>query len=251
MKNNIANWNAPKHIHALSTTRFSGFSQVPYDSNNLALHVGDDNASVLQNRQQLVQSLQLPCDPLWLEQTHSTRCIIAEQAGNDRDADAAIAHSWQHPLVILTADCLPITLCAVVGDEIAAIHAGWRGLIDGIVENTLSKMHNHREHIIAWIGPSICENCYEVGEEVLDSFVGKYSKAQAAFKPHNNKWLANLPKIAEFILKSNGIQAVYQSELCTFEEKNGLFSYRRQKQTGRIATLIWINKTLQDSLHEK
>lgn len=240
MKNNLANWPAPKNISALSTTRLSGFSLSPYDSNNLAQHVGDDPELVQKNRRQLVDSLQLPGEPLWLNQTHSTRSIIAETE-TSRDADAAITGSPSHPLVILTADCLPITLCSFVGDEIAAIHAGWRGLFDGIVENTLNKMQNKPYQIMAWIGPAICGACYEVGQEVYHAFTNKYSDTEMAFKPKQGKWLADLPKIAEIILKLQGIKAVYPSGLCTYELKNELFSYRRQSQTGRIATLIWFN----------
>jgi len=196
MKTKLANWPAPENITALSTTRYSGYSQAPYDSNNLGIYVGDDERHVLQNRQQLVESLQLPGEPQWLQQTHSTRCVVVENETN-RDADAAITRSPLHPLVILTADCLPITLCNVQGNEIAAIHAGWRGLYQGIVESSLARMNSKACDLMAWIGPAICQNCYEVGEEVYQAFTSKYPSAKAAFKPVNAKWLANLPQIAE------------------------------------------------------
>lgn len=240
MKNKLANWPAPSNISALSTTRLHGFSAFPYDSNNLALHVGDDSALVQKNRQQLVDLLKLPNEPVWLEQTHSTRCIIAEEEST-RVADAAITRSSAHPLVILTADCIPITLCSKNGDEIAAIHAGWRGLFNGIVENTLAKMQTNTKRIMAWIGPCICQRCYEVGSEVYQVFTQKYATTQSAFIPTNGKWLANLSKLAEIILNLQGVEDVYPSNLCTFEEANELFSYRRSSQTGRIATLIWFN----------
>ena len=245
MKTELANWPAPKNITALSTTRYSGFSQPPYDLNNLGLHVGDNETHVLQNRQQLVELLQLPCEPVWLEQTHSTTCVIAEKDAN-RNADAAISHSDLHPLIILTADCLPITLCNVQGTEIAAIHAGWRGLFNGIVENTIEKMNSNVSDLLAWIGPAICHKCYEVGEEVYLAFTTKYPLSKTAFEPRNGKWLANLPKIAEIVLNSKGIKAVYQSGLCTFELKNEFYSYRRESQTGRIGTLIWFNDQNQE-----
>ena len=245
MKTKLANWPAPKNITALSTTRVSGFSQPPYDLNNLALHVDDDDVHVMKNRQQLTELLHLPSEPIWLEQTHSTVCIIAEKDSN-RDADAAISHSYLHPLVILTADCLPITLCNIQGDEIAAIHAGWKGLFNGIVENTVNKMNSNPSDLLAWIGPAICQNCYEVGEEVYLAFTTKYPDSKIAFEPRNSKWLANLPKIAEIVLNRKGIKAVYQSGLCTFELKNDFYSYRREPQTGRIGTLIWFNDQHQD-----
>ena len=245
MKNILANWPAPKNISALTTTRMSGCSEAPFESNNLALHVEDDPLSVEKNRQQLVELLHLPGEPIWLQQTHSTHCIIAEETDN-RDADASITRYSKHPLAILTADCLPITLCSKQGNEIAAIHAGWRGLFNGIVESTISKMNNKPEDLMAWIGPAICQKCYEVGDEVYESFTNKLSISRDAFKAVNSKWLANLPQIAEMVLNSQGVQAVYQSNLCTFELKNEFYSYRRQAKTGRIATLIWFNDQPQE-----
>ncbi|TAL64794.1 MAG: peptidoglycan editing factor PgeF [Legionella sp.] len=245
MTTNKANWPAPKNISALSTTRLSGFSQGPYGHNNLGTHVGDEPQHVEQNRQFLKESLQLPGDPVWLEQTHSNICVIPEQEAN-RNADAAVTRSIKHPLIILTADCLPITLCSVQGDEIAAIHAGWRGLFNGVVENSLTKMHNKPDDIMAWIGPAICQKCYEVGDEVYEAFTNKHPESKHAFLPVNGKWLANLPHIAEIVLNSKGVKDVYQSNLCTFELKNDFYSYRRSAQTGRIGTLIWFNEQPKD-----
>ncbi len=245
MNTRTANWPAPKNITALSTTRMSGFSQAPYDHNNLGLHVGDNEDLVNQNRQHLKESLRLPSEPVWLTQTHSTVCVIAENE-TSRDADAAITRSRIHPLVIMTADCLPITLCNIQGDEIAAIHAGWKGLFHGIVENTVAKMNSQPSDLLAWIGPAICQKCYEVGDEVYSSFTTKYPLSRAAFKQVNSKWLANLPLIAEIVLHSQGILSVYQSDLCTFELKNEFYSYRRTPQTGRIGTLIWFNDQPED-----
>ncbi|MBL7481029.1 peptidoglycan editing factor PgeF [Legionella bononiensis] len=245
MTTKLANWSAPLNISALSTTRLSGYSLPPYNENNLGLHVGDDPNHVMKNRQQLRELLKLPEEPVWLEQTHSTTCIIPETDLN-RCADAAITRSPLHPLVILTADCLPITLCNIQGDEIAAIHAGWKGLFNGIVENTLAKMNSHTSDVLAWIGPAICQNCYEVGDEVYQSFTEKYPLSHVAFKSTGNKWLANLPKIAKLILNLHGVTAVYQSDLCTFELKNDFYSYRRQSQTGRIGTFIWFNDQPRD-----
>lgn len=240
MMNKIANWPAPKNITALCTTRLLGFSLPPYDHNNFGLHVGDNEAHVRQNRQQLKDELNLSNEPVWLNQTHSTVCVLPERT-NNREADAAISHSIDHPLAILTADCLPITLCDTNGTEIAAIHAGWKGLLNGIIENTLSQMRSQPTDLMAWIGPAICQRCFEVGEEVYNLFTKKYPFTQTAFQSKGTKWLANLPKMAEMVLKNQGINAIYQSDLCTFELKNEFYSYRRSSKTGRIATLIWFN----------
>lgn len=246
MKNLIANWSAPKNISALSTTCVAGYSQAPFACNNLGLGIGDHEEHVLQNRKQLIADLQLPAEPQWLVQKHSTLCVLVEEE-QERIADAAITRSTKHPLVILTADCLPIMLCNTQGTEIAAIHAGWKGLAHGIIENTLKKMNSNKADLLAWIGPAICQRCYEVGEEVYQTFTHHYPQSQEAFLPQGTKWLANLPRIAELVLNAQGVKAVYQSQLCTFERKNEFYSYRRSSQTGRIGTLIWFNDHSKDN----
>ena len=228
-----ANWPAPKNIHALTTTK---------TSNNLALHVGDSEEHVLANRTALRKNLNLPAEPIWLNQTHTNTCVRVED-GILRDADATVTSSTTHPLAIMTADCLPIVLCNQDGTEIAAIHAGWRGLLNGIIENTLDKMHSPKHTLMAWTGPAICDNCFEVGQEVPDAFIQRYACTASAFRPHHNKSLGNLPKIAELILNYHGVHAVYHANACTFEQENAFYSYRRTSQTGRMATLIWFNHT--------
>lgn len=245
MKNLKANWCAPSHISAIATQRHTGVSESPYHKNNLALHVGDNPLAVETNRQRLIESLQLPAVPEWLVQTHSTECVIVENDKN-RQADAAITRSSKHVLAIMTADCLPILLCDKQGTEIAAIHAGWRGLVNGIITNTLEKMLSPSNDLIAWIGPAICQTCYEVGDEVLDTFSTFFPFAPTYFRPHGDKWLANLAGLAERILKENSVESVYQSNVCTFENENDFYSYRRASQTGRIASLIWFNNEKQD-----
>ena len=235
-----ANWQAPKNITALTSTRFSGFSQPPFESNNLALHTQDNEQDVLKNRQQMQAYLHLPAEPQWLTQTHSTRCVEVEKE-TSREADAAISRSFHHPLVILTADCLPITLCDMAGTEIAAIHAGWRGLAHGIIDNTLKKMNSLNSNLIAWIGPAICSACYETGDEVYETFLQNYPFSQEGFQRIDKKWHANLSQIAALILQSKGIKMVYQSKICTFEAENEYYSYRKNSQTGRIGTFIWFN----------
>ena len=139
----------------------------------------------------------------------------------------------------MTADCLPILLCNQDGTEIAAIHAGWRGLANGIVENTLHKMQSNPSTLLAWIGPSICQRCYEVGHELEQTFSKRYPYTKVALRREGAHQHANLPQMAELILKAHGVNAVYPSHACTFELEHQFFSYRRQAQTGRMATLIW------------
>ena len=200
LPNLYANWPAPSNVSALTTLRTEGFSQAPFDSNNFGLHVGDDKVYVLANRQLLKTGLSLPNEPEWLEQIHSTLCVVVESETN-RLADAAITRSSHHALAIMAADCLPILLCNQQGTEIAAIHAGWRGLVNGIVSNTVNKMRSSPAELMAWIGPAICQSCYEVGSEVLEISQRQYPFAPSAFLPKGDKWLANLPLLAELILK--------------------------------------------------
>jgi hypothetical protein len=242
LPNLIANWPAPSNIQALTTVRIGGYSEAPYNQNNLGLHVGDNETQVKANRAQLVNALNLACEPVWLEQTHSTDCVIVEEDANRR-ADAAITRSIKFPLAIMTADCLPIMFCNRSGTEIAAVHAGWRGLAFGIVENTIAKMQSPPETLMAWIGPAICPTCYKIGDEVHQTFSNRYPFTKNTFTTNGSQRYADLPKMAELILKSQGVAAVYQSGACTFELENDFYSYRREPQTGRMATLIWFKNT--------
>jgi len=239
-----ANWQAPANVTALTTTRFLGTSHYPFDKNNLALHVGDNEQNVLNNRETLKQDLQIPSSPEWLEQTHSTDCVVVEECKN-RLADASITRRPNTVLTIMTADCLPIVLCNTDGTEIAAIHAGWRGLVNGIIEETLKKMYTQPSNLLAWIAPAICQQCYETGAEVKDNFIKHFPFTHTCFKKTGSHLYANLPQMAELILNHHGIHSIYQSNECTHEAKyayNGeykYYSYRRAQRTGRIATLIW------------
>lgn len=242
MTNILANWPAPSCVQAVTTTRAGGQSRPPYDSNNLALHVGDKEADVLANRAALKKNLHLPAAPIWLEQTHSTRCVVIEKDIN-RNADASVTRCKGIPLAIMTADCLPIVLCNHDGSEIAAIHAGWRGLVGGIIENTLIQMQSKPSSLLAWVGPGICHLCYEIGYDVEEAYTKRYPFTQVAFYNKGSKQHADLPKMAALILNALGVNEVFQASRCTVESENELYSYRRSAQTGRMATLIWINGT--------
>lgn len=242
MQNLFANWSAPKNIRALTTTRLNGVSIDSYATNNLGLHVNDNDSHVQQNRANLISSLNLPGEPFWLEQTHTNICSIVDNINANRFADASITQNKNIPLVILTADCVPIVICNKQGDEIAAIHAGWKGLASGIIENTVAKFSRRPESYLAWIGPAICQKCYATGDEVLQTFVNKYANLNEAFNKQNQQIFADLPKISKLILNKLGINQVFLSNACTFEENDKYYSYRREAKTGRIATLIWFQE---------
>lgn len=235
----FAEWPAPANIRALTTTRDGGVSEAPFDSLNLGLHVNDLPEHVLENRLLLQQHLALAHEPVWLNQTHSARCIDVDHDGS-RDGDAAVTRDAQKTLAILTADCLPVVFCTIDGSVLGAAHAGWRGLAGGVLENTVAMMKAPATEILAWIGPRICGRCYETGQSVRETFEARYPFSASAFTPsyRAGHCHANLAAITEGILKNLGIQDVFQSNMCTYECKNSLFSYRRSAQTGRIATLI-------------
>ncbi len=242
MQNLIANWPAPNNICGLTTTRLGGVSLNEYATNNLGLHVNDNYADVILNRANLRKNLQLPGEPFWLEQTHTNVCTVVHDENASRHADAAISQNRKIPLVILTADCVPIILCNKQGTEIAAIHAGWKGLVSGIIENTVSNFSTNCEDYLAWIGPSICQKCYATGSDVYQSFTKKYTYLEESFVKKDSQIYADLANIAKLILNNLGIKQIYLSNACTFEENDKYYSYRHQAKTGRIATLIWFKE---------
>ena len=237
-----ADWPVPGHIHAGTTTRLGGYSQAPYNRLNLAGHVGDDSDSVTRNRALLMQRLQLPAEPHWLHQTHSNRVVQIGAPASPRNADAAYTNRTNTVCTVLTADCVPILLCNRAGTEIAAIHAGWRGLCANIINNTVDCFTAAREQLIAWIGPHISPDCYEVHADVRNPCIDSLSATVAdAFKQKSgDSWLANLELMARIALLKAGIAEVHASDVCTYQNREYFYSYRREKKTGRMASLIWI-----------
>lgn len=224
-------------MKAFTSTRLSGYSSFPFHYTNLGFHAGDKANDVMQNRDLIMKCMDIPTPPVWLCQTHSNN-VVDFSENNDDNADASITRKKSQVLVVLTADCLPIIITNHDGSEVAAIHAGWRGLCNGIIENTINKMDSNPNNCIAWIGPGICGHCFEVGEEVCLQFENNY-----AFSPRycflQKKWHIHLNKLAAHIMRHNGIFSIHQSNMCTFEQKNLFYSYRRDGQTGRIGTFIW------------
>ncbi|MDF1581895.1 MAG: peptidoglycan editing factor PgeF [Methyloprofundus sp.] len=233
-------WPAPKHIRAATTLRTGGFSQAEFSRLNPADHVQDNPVDVLKNRQKIKQMLALPSEPLWLRQTHSSDVICADQYDQGLIADASYTRKKNVVCTVLTADCLPLLLCDVQGTVVAAIHAGWRGLLNGIVENTVAKMPD--SELLAWLGPAIGPQCFVVGQDVYDLFVNQSRLFSSAFTQQSgDKYLADIYQIARMILEGAGVQKIYGGQFCTVTETERFFSYRRDGQTGRMATLIWMD----------
>jgi YfiH family protein len=239
---------APSNIGAFSTLRNGGFSQAPYDDGygggglNLGLHVGDIAENVEQNRL-LLRSL-LPAQPVWLTQVHGTAVVDASCVTDAPQADASIAAQRGVVCAIQTADCLPVLFCDVAGGVVGAAHAGWRGLAGGVLEHTLSGMRNKgASEILAWLGPAIGPERFEVGEDVLNAFAALDATTEAAFKPIDirpGKYLADIYQLARILLTKHGVQRIYGGGMCTVTDIRRFYSYRRDKITGRMATLIWI-----------
>jgi len=233
-------WVAPPGVCACTTTRVGGVSEAPFDSLDLALHVGDDPVHVARNRELLRQLLNLPAEPCWINQTHGTHAVTLE-LDNNRDADAAITRLPGVVAVVMTADCLPILVCNRDGSEVAAVHAGWRGLQAGVIQGTLASMESCSEQLQAWIGPGISQHNFEVGGEVRSAFIDSVQDAESFFKENRKgHWLCDLAGLAERVLKRQGVVDVYRDPGCSYRDADRFFSYRRNATTGRMASLIWI-----------
>jgi purine-nucleoside/S-methyl-5'-thioadenosine phosphorylase / adenosine deaminase len=236
----VPDWPVPQRVHALVTTRAGGVSRGPYASFNLGARVGDDAAAVEHNRQRLRSSL--PADPAWLQQVHGTEVVDAASGPAEARADAAVAHTRHVVCAVLTADCVPVLLADRYGTVVAVAHAGWRGLIAGVIEATVARMSVPAAGVIAWLGPAIGPRAYEVGPEVREAFVRRDAAAAAAFAPHRgDRLLADLFLLARQRLAAAGVPAVYGGGHCTYAEAARFYSYRREPTTGRFASLVWID----------
>ncbi len=240
----------PAHLYGLSTTRRSGLSAPPYASLNLGDHVGDDPRRVEANRQRLAEFLPPDVEApsfRWLHQVHGTDVIDAAAHHKSKPtADGAFTTEAGIACTILTADCLPILFWNRQGSAVAAAHAGWRGLADGIIEATIDAMPSPPSSLCAWLGPAIGPDAFEVGADVLHAFTTSDPGATAFFSSSPSpddqpRWLADLPGLATRRLKRLGLHAIFQGSRCTFSHPRDFFSYRRDGTTGRMATAIWIH----------
>lgn len=237
----IPDWPAPMTVRAVSTTRRGGISLPPYASLNLANHVGDDPADVAENRRRLAAKAGLPAEPAWLEQVHGVSVAAAEIVLRPVAADAAFTREPGRPCVVMTADCLPVLFCDRAGTVVAAAHAGWRGLAGGVLGATVARLATPAAELLAWLGPAIGPDAFEVGEEVRAAFLALDAGNAGCFQSSPaGRWLANLYELARRQLRGLGVSAVYGGEFCTFSEPERFFSYRRELCTGRMATLIWL-----------
>lgn len=284
----LPDWPAPANVRALMTTRSGGVSGAPYESMNPATHVGDDPAAVAENRRILRQAL--PAEPLWLNQVHGTRVfelalpILTLPTGGEGtgpsptsrggregegmahrisvdsgpfqsgeitpEADASVTRESGQVCAVLTADCLPVLFCDQAGTVVAAAHAGWRGLAAGVLEETVKAMGAEPGRILAWLGPAIGPDSFEVGPEVRETFVMQNPLAGIAFRPAfpgtldetPRKWLADITMLARIRLAGVGVERVFGGGACTFKDSRRFFSYRRDGQTGRMASVIWFER---------
>ena len=239
-------WPVPANVLALSTTRRGGRSAAPYESFNLAHHVGDSDSAVAANREILAAALPGVGAMSWLSQVHGTQVIEAGQGGLHPSADAQWSRTPGVACAILTADCLPVLLCSAAGDVVAAAHAGWRGLLAGVLEATVRDMHTRAREVLVWLGPAIGPTAFEVGPEVRESFLAAASPAErpavgACFMPGPGRpghSCADLYALARIRLGALGIDRIFGGGLCTHSDEERFFSYRRDGETGRMASVI-------------
>lgn len=247
-----ADWPAPPGIFAGTTTRWGGISIAPFDHLNLATHVGDDPLAVAHNRARLDRALNLPATPRWLDQVHGI-AVAEDSIAIDPCpiADAAYSRQPNAVLAVLTADCLPVVFVSADGQEIACAHAGWRGLAAGVLEATIARFTCPAASILAWMGPAIGPDAFEVGDEVRNAFINAHSDSAAAFVPGitAGKWQADLFQLARQRLQRAGLHSIFGGGLCTVRQPERFYSYRRAGgRCGRMATLIWRNSTAQERL---
>ncbi len=258
----LPDWPAASNIKAFCTTRqwpsnkneflitkHKVKSINAYNDFNLAQHVNDDPLRVKENRRHLLEQFELPHEPIWLEQVHGCEVIdianVQSLINKDKSkvtlkADAAFSTKSNQICNVLTADCLPVLVCNKKGNKVAAAHAGWKGLAEGIIEATISSLDENPDEILVWFGPVIGADVFEVGEEVRDLFVKKQPESTIAFKQNRmGHYLADIVQLARLRLQRIGIDVVYGGNYCTYSDANRFYSYRRDGKTGRQASLIW------------
>jgi polyphenol oxidase len=235
-------WPAPANVRAAATLRTGGVSVEAFSSLNLGAHVGDDAAAVAENRRRVRVALGLPDEPLWLNQVHGVNVHVHDsQTTAPPEADASVALIPGRVCAVLTADCLPVLFTDRAGTRVAAAHAGWRGLAGGVLERTIAAIATEPAGLLAWLGPAIEQEAFEVGAEVREQFLSRDPANESAFvRNARDRWQADLYALARSALSRLGVNEVYGGGYACYADRERFFSYRRDGQTGRMATLIWL-----------
>lgn len=240
----LPHWPAPSWVKAVSTTRQGGISLPPWDSLNLGDHVGDDHAAVAQNRKTLAALIGRSLGSIhWLDQVHGNRVVDIPNLLDELRADATTTTSTGEVCAILTADCLPVLFCDRAGTRVAAAHAGWRGLAEGVLEQVVARF-DQPASVLAWLGPAIGPGSFEVGPEVRQLFLTQDPDAAACFEVSpqtQERFLADIYELARRRLRHSGVTDIFGGQFCTVREAGRFYSFRREGLTGRQATLIWMD----------
>lgn len=234
-------WPAPPGVRCAFTLRTGGVSAAPYDSLNVGAHVGDTLEAVRENRRRVREALRLPGEPVWLQQVHGTDVLDLDCLPPEAPrADAAVARAAGAVCVIQVADCMPVLFASRDGSAVGAAHAGWRGLAGGVLERTVRALGVAPERLIAWLGPTISQQHFEVGDDVRTAFVSGDPASESAFVANaRGRWQCDLYALARLRLAALGVRDVFGGGWCTYAETPRFFSYRRDGQCGRMAALIW------------
>ncbi|HEV2270498.1 MAG TPA: peptidoglycan editing factor PgeF [Steroidobacteraceae bacterium] len=239
----LPDWPAPAGVHAAFTLRAGGVSRLPFDTSNIAAHVGDEPRAVAENRSRLRARLALPVEPAWLEQVHGHRVVDLDRQtalASLGPADAAVSRTAGRVCVIQVADCMPVLFAATDGSAVGAAHAGWRGLAGGVLEATVRTMNAPPGQLLAWLGPAIGQAHFEVGDEVRAAFLAADAGAATAFAANERgRWQCDLYALARRRLTVLGVHAIHGGGWCTYADAGRFFSYRRDGRCGRMAALIW------------
>ncbi len=233
-----ADWPAPENVHTAVTLRTGGVSKNNFSSLNPAFHVHDSADDVSTNRKIIRDMLNLPSEPVWLEQIHGNRIVKADPCRKLERADASFTDQPEIVCVVLTADCLPLFICTADGLKVAIVHAGWRGILAGVINKTVNALESR--DLLVWMGPAIGPDCFEVGGEVRDAFLSESVDYSLAFQHlYHQKWRADIYRLAQINLAQLGVENIHGGQFCTVHDHKRFYSYRRDGDTGRIASLIW------------
>ena len=237
----LPDWPAPANVHALTTLRQGGYSTGSFASFNLAAHTGDDPVAVHKNRALLRSVFGVPAEPRWLHQVHGARVIEGGAAVALAAADGSWTASAGTVCAVMTADCLPVLICDSGGNGVAAAHAGWRGLLAGVISTAVKSLGSRLTELLVWLGPAIGPSAFEVGPEVFQAFIARDANYVSAFRQTDDEhWLCDIYGLARIELAELGVTSIFGGDACTFTDQQRFFSYRRDRRTGRMASLIWL-----------